>query len=360
MLKKGIALFMAMALCVGLSIPATAASQADYACQAIALYEEFVKSPPPSPEDYIPQYAGHFYLDFNQDGIPELVLLYRSPVEDMCAVVYFCDGPAQGEEGALVSFHPEKVARVGNSYPSSYDKGLVGDSLYTSYGGSGGMSAAIVRFADGTYGLHSWDSFGGDCTARYAGFGADFFEATSQSGTEVYLLHPSSAIPSPYQYFQMPAAGANTAHATAYSILVDGKPVEFDAYALRDAAGNETNYLKLRDVAHVLNGTAAQFDVGWNQATGTISIATGTPYASPNGSEMSSPFSGDQVYTENQAAVLVDGAKSGLAAITITDASGKAYTYFKLRDLGQALGFDVRWDAQARAIIIDTTAPYQG
>ena len=60
-----------------------------------------------------------------------------------------------------------------------------------------------------------------------------------------------------------------------------------------------------------------------------------------------------------QAAVLVDGAEAGMEAITLTDDAGNGYTYFKLRDLGAALGFNVTWDAAASSIVIDTTQPYQ-
>ena len=75
---------------------------------------------------------------------------------------------------------------------------------------------------------------------------------------------------------------------------------------------------------------------------------------------MSTPFTGDQAYTTNQAMVLVDGVETALEAITLTDSSGNGYTYFKVRDLGQALGFDVTWDSAAGAIVIDTTRPYSG
>ena len=43
-----------------------------------------------------------------------------------------------------------------------------------------------------------------------------------------------------------------------------------------------------------------------------------------------------------------------LSAITLTDANGGGYTYFQLRELGEALGFGVEWDAQAGAILIQT------
>lgn len=156
---------------------------------------------------------------------------------------------------------------------------------------------------------------------------------------------PSSASPSP----------GKTAYATSYAILVNGQTVHFDAYALRDETG-DTNYLKLRDVAYVLNGSASQFDVGYDDASRSITLTTGKAYANPNGTEMSTPFSGNQPYKESSSAVLVNGVQTALSAITLTDANGGGYTYFKLRDLGEALGFSVDWDAAAGSIVI-TTAP---
>ena len=137
--------------------------------------------------------------------------------------------------------------------------------------------------------------------------------------------------------------------------MVDGEAVAFDAYALKDAAGNDTNYLKLRDVAHVLNGSQAQFSVGWD---GSIALTTGAAYED-TGSEMATPFSGNRAYQTSRSAVTVDGKSVDLDAILLTDDAGNGYTYFKLRDLGAALGFNVTWDAAASSIVIDTTQPYQ-
>lgn len=154
---------------------------------------------------------------------------------------------------------------------------------------------------------------------------------------------------------KFPASAAPKAKASPCPVLVDGKQVAFDAYLLTDASGGGTNYFKLRDVAHVLNGTAAQFNVGWD---GAITVTTKSAYTSPNGSEMSTPFNGDQPYAKNASAVKVDGQNAALDAIVLTDAGGSGYTYFKLRDLGKALGFYVGYDAAAGAVIIDTTKPY--
>ena len=146
-----------------------------------------------------------------------------------------------------------------------------------------------------------------------------------------------------------PAISAPTAYASTQNILVNGVPVEFQAYALKDAAGNLTNYVKLRDVASVLNGTAVQFNVGWD---GAVNVETGKGYA-PNGSEMKTPFSGDRAYEPAAAPTNVNGAPAALEAIVLKDDAGGAYTYYKLRDLGAALGFTVDWSAE-QGIFIET------
>ena len=147
----------------------------------------------------------------------------------------------------------------------------------------------------------------------------------------------------------------NTAYTSAQTVLVDGKPVELQACALKDANGNDTNYVKLRDVAYTLNGTAAQFAVDWD---GTVRVTTGTAYT-PNGTEMSTPFYGNRVYTVPSEATVVDGTAADLDAILLQDDQGSGYTYYKLRDLGKALGFNVTWSAEL-GIQIQTDRPYTG
>lgn len=152
-----------------------------------------------------------------------------------------------------------------------------------------------------------------------------------------------------YVDLTVPAAPANLAYASTQSVLVDGSPVEFQAYALKDANGNDTNYIKLRDVASVLNGTAVQFNVGWD---GAVNMETGKAYI-PNGSEMMTPFSGDRAYETATAETRINGVATDLSAIVLKDDQGGAYTYYKLRDLGTALGFRVDWLAE-KGIFIET------
>ncbi len=151
-------------------------------------------------------------------------------------------------------------------------------------------------------------------------------------------------------YFQIDVASAK-AYPSTQTVEVDGKKVEFQCYALKDANGNDTNYIKLRDLADILSGTAAQFDVGWD---GSVIITTGKPYAK-NGTEQQTPFSGVRDYQgAGDADVIIDGESVGMAAFVLHDDNGGGYTYFKLRDLGDMLGFTVDWNAQ-RGIYIETT-----
>jgi len=149
----------------------------------------------------------------------------------------------------------------------------------------------------------------------------------------------------------IPASG--TAYASTQKVTVDGKEVEFQMYALLDANGNPTNYIKLRDMAYILNGTKAQFYVGYD---GTIFLTTGQPYEA-SGNEMTTSYSGDQPYTGGAQTVKIDGQDVSMTAITLTDDNGGGYNYFKLRDLGKALNFYVGWST-AQGVYIETDKPY--
>lgn len=141
-----------------------------------------------------------------------------------------------------------------------------------------------------------------------------------------------------------------TAYAATQNVEVDGKAVEFQMYGVLEANGYGTNYVKLRDVAHVLSGTPAQFEVGYD---GGISITTGTAYTN-TGTEMTTPFSGDRAYTGGAQSLKINGKETSLDAIALMDDQGGGYTYFKLRDLGSALGFTVDWDSQRGVITVKT------
>ncbi len=145
-----------------------------------------------------------------------------------------------------------------------------------------------------------------------------------------------------------------TAYPSTQTVLVDGKETQFQMYALRGDAG-VTYYIKLRDLAAILDGTDAQFNVGWTQERGVF-VETGKAYTDRNGQENQSPYSGEQSYTRYTNGTDVDGVNLALQAFAITDDAGGASHYFKLRDLGQALGFNVGFDGTN--IFVETDKPY--
>jgi len=140
-----------------------------------------------------------------------------------------------------------------------------------------------------------------------------------------------------------------TATPSTASVLVDGKRVQFQAYTIENST-----YFKLRDIAAAISGTTRQFNVVWDSAQSTIRLVSGTAYAAVGGELTVTGGAGGNV-PQNKSSLLLDGKTISLTAYTIA-----GNNYFKLRELGQALHFDVRWDSAAGTILIDTTQDYSG
>ncbi len=146
---------------------------------------------------------------------------------------------------------------------------------------------------------------------------------------------------------------SRTAYASTQKVSIDGKQVEFQMYALKDEAGNLTNYIKLRDLAYALNGTAAQFQVGFDNG---VIVTSKTPYTA-NGSEMKTPFSGNRTYLDGSRYLRLNGSRKNISDFTLRDDNGGGYTYYKLRDIGEVLGFNVGWSA-SKGVFVETDKPY--
>ncbi len=147
---------------------------------------------------------------------------------------------------------------------------------------------------------------------------------------------------------------SRTAYPSTQNVNIDGKLVEFQMYALKDEVGNLTNYIKLRDLAYALNGTQAQFEVGYDN--NTVSVTSNTPYTA-NGSEMKTPFSGNRTYLDDSGKLRLNGYGKNVHHFTLRDDNGGGYTYYKLRDIGQLLGFNVGWNA-SKGVFVETDKPY--
>lgn len=127
------------------------------------------------------------------------------------------------------------------------------------------------------------------------------------------------------------------------SLMADGKATACALYFI-----DGSNFIKLRDLAYILNETESQFGVDWNGPTNTITLTKGNAYT-PNGSELAVPGK------NNAATAVVSNQEIQLDGKPVTDLmvyNIGGSNYFKLRELGDVLGFGVDYDAAANAVIL--------
>jgi len=174
----------------------------------------------------------------------------------------------------------------------------------------------------------------------------------------LYLFHPliyaATLDPAPTLTPVLTPAPAPIAYSSSQDIHIDDKLVPFQMYALRDSNGNDTNYIRIRDLALALDNTKIEFSLEWRD--NTVYLLSGMDYVA-NGSENQTPFVGDQTYESLTSPVNVNHVEVNLDGFLLTDHQGGGYTYYRLRDLGKALDFNIRWDADT-GIHVETTLPY--
>lgn len=162
----------------------------------------------------------------------------------------------------------------------------------------------------------------------------DFLSAT---------IHYNSPMP------EQPAEpAAVTAQPTNDKLSVDGKDATPAAYKIGGA-----NFFMLRDVAMLLNGTNAQFEISYDNDKKAINITTGKAYT-PQGFELKTTPQPNAKAETSTDAVYIDGEKVELTAYKIGGAN-----FYGIRDLGRALGFNVDWTSE-RGMFIETDKPYSG
>ncbi len=132
-----------------------------------------------------------------------------------------------------------------------------------------------------------------------------------------------------------------TAHVSRHNVTLNGAKADLAAYTI-----NSNNYFKLRDLAKVLKGLDTEFEVTWNASEQRIDLTSKTAYT-PVGGEQAALPSGNKAATLTNASVYLDGKPLDLTAYTIG-----GNNYFKLRDLGDALGFTVGWDNATSTVTI--------
>ena len=132
-----------------------------------------------------------------------------------------------------------------------------------------------------------------------------------------------------------------TAHVSRHKVTLNGAKADLAAYTI-----NSNNYFKLRDLAKALKGLDSEFEVKWNAAQQRIDLTSRTAYT-PVGGEQAVLPAGNKAASLTNASVYLDGKPLNLTAYSIG-----GNNYFKLRDLGDTLGFGVDWNADTMTMIL--------
>ena len=155
---------------------------------------------------------------------------------------------------------------------------------------------------------------------------------------------------------QLPMSTAEAkAHLAWYSeqpVTVNGGAEALSSYVLLDENGYETNYIGLGQLyALMVDRTAMTIEAGES-----LNVTTDAPELSMTGDWLGPFLGASRAYRPATVTAYVDGQPHTLSAIVLTDDNGTEYTYYKLRDLGLALGFDVGWSA-GTGITVDFPPP---
>ena len=106
-------------------------------------------------------------------------------------------------------------------------------------------------------------------------------------------------------------------------VTLDGEEVKVGSYVVEGY-----NYLKLRDVAAILNAKKCQFDVGYDKEKKLITVALAKAYEKVEGDLAEIKEAKAQAKVEEKK-LLVDGEEKEVKTALIN-----GYNYMQLRDLG--------------------------
>ena len=129
---------------------------------------------------------------------------------------------------------------------------------------------------------------------------------------------------------------------STHVVTVDGERVDPQGYNI-----NGYNFYKLRDIAYILNGTDSQFNVTWDGANNRIVLTDDAAYQEVGGEMTSSVSAAIKNVSESDSTIVLDGKTLSLTGYRIN-----GNNYYKIRDVGSALGFSVDFDPETEIVLI--------
>lgn len=127
-------------------------------------------------------------------------------------------------------------------------------------------------------------------------------------------------------------------------ISIGENDFQIGSYLLVDSLGGGTNYVKLRDLASILNNTNAKFNVEWTNSDG-ITITQGQSYKKVGG-ELIPKGEGLKAFSYNDGYLTINGEEITIQGITIL-----GNNYFKIRDLAKILDLEIDYIAETDTVV---------
>lgn len=146
---------------------------------------------------------------------------------------------------------------------------------------------------------------------------------------------------------QAQAPAGETAYGRGQELILNGNAVTLYAYNI---GGN--NYFKLRDLAWLLNGTKAQFAVGYDEVNKAVLLDPYGSYALAGGEGALLPEQNLTVQPTS-ANIVCNGEQRRMTAYNIG-----GNNYFQLRELGALLDFGVGYDEASRRVVVNPDSSY--
>ena len=135
-----------------------------------------------------------------------------------------------------------------------------------------------------------------------------------------------------------------------HKVTVDGKSVAPQGYYItRNGNQYGNNYYKLRDIACILSGTDAQFNVTWDGPANRIVLTPGAAYQTVGGElTRADDMTIKSLYDSNATIVL------GNKTLSLTGYLINGSNYYLLRDVADTLGFSVDYDNASETVLIES------
>ncbi|WP_168123651.1 WG repeat-containing protein [Paenibacillus sp. HB172176] len=134
----------------------------------------------------------------------------------------------------------------------------------------------------------------------------------------------------------------------AFRVMVDGEQLQVQVFEMDGSI-----FIKLRDLAMLLNNTDKSFKVEYNNEAEIIYMTTPKKYTPVSGELATSLFNKEISAIESNVALEINGDYMTMDAYTV-----QGNNYFRLTDMAYALNFGINEDLTGRSINIDTSSEF--